>query len=201
MLTPKEGELAVIYARAVAEGHVQGDSPPTMDLPAIFDRPAGAFVTIHTYPDEQLRGCIGVPEPVMSLREAIRQGAESATHDPRFSPITTDEFDDILVEVTVLTPPQKIASTAPDELLAEIVIGRDGLIAQQGPWRGLLLPQVPVDQGWNVEEYLSHTCVKAGLPSHAWRKGGVTFYRFEGEVYVETTPHGAVIHQDLHEAC
>jgi uncharacterized protein (TIGR00296 family) len=201
MLTLAEGKLAVSYARAIVDTYVRQETPDVPDLPPPFDRKAGAFVTLNTFPSHQLRGCIGIPEPVMCLHEAIRQGAQSATHDPRFPPLSTRELDEIVVEVTILTPPQRIMVTTPDELLHSIVIGRDGLIAERGPFRGLLLPQVPVDHGWDVRQYLSHTCQKAGLPPDAWQDDDVTFHRFEGAVYAETAPRGPAVHKELHESC
>jgi len=191
--------MAVAYARDVIEGHVRGEVLSHAVLTPTFDGKAGAFVTLNTFPDKQLRGCIGVPEPVMPLRKAIQQGAQSATHDPRFPALIAEELDGIIVEVTVLTPPEKIIADTPEALIDAVVIGRDGLIAERGGLRrGLLLPQVPVEHGWNEPEYLSHTCMKAGLPPFAWRESEVTFYRFEGELFAETEPSGPVEHQGRH---
>ncbi len=78
------------------------------------------------------------------------------------------ELDDIVIEVTVLSPPEIIKVSKPEDYLKDIVIGRDGLIVEQGFYKGLLLPQVPVEQGWDKEEFLSHTCIKAGLMPDAW---------------------------------
>ena len=188
--------MAVTYARNVVEGHVRGEDLSPIILTPTFDQKAGAFVTFHTFPDKQLRGCIGIPEPVMPLQDAILQGAQSASHDPRFPALVAEELNCIIVEVTVLTPPEKIIVDTPEELIDAVVIGRDGLIAEQGGLRrGLLLPQVPVEHGWDEQEYLSHTCMKAGLPPFAWRDGEMTFYRFEGEIFAETEPSGPVEQQ------
>lgn len=199
MLSLEEGKMAVAYARDVIEGHVRGEVLSHAVLTPTFDGKAGAFVTLNTFPDKQLRGCIGVPEPVMPLRKAIQQGAQSATHDPRFPALIAEELDGIIVEVTVLTPPEKIIADTPEALIDAVVIGRDGLIAERGGLqRGLLLPQVPVEHGWDEPEYLSHTCMKAGLSPFAWRESEVTFYRFEGEIFTETEPSGPVEHQGQH---
>ena len=200
MLSLEDGKMAVTYARDVVEGHVRGEKLFPAVLTPTFDHKAGAFVTFHTFPDKQLRGCIGVPEPVMPLRDAILQGARSASHDPRFPPLIAEELNGIIVEVTVLTPPEKIIVDTPEELIDAVVIGRDGLIAERGKlWRGLLLPQVPVEHDWDEQEYLSHTCMKAGLTPFAWRDSKITFYRFEGEIFAETEPSGPVEQQRRHE--
>lgn len=201
MLSDEEGVLAVRYARAVAEATVRGEQVPEMELTPVFDRKAGAFVTFHTYPGRQLRGCIGVPEPVMPLRKAICEGAQSATRDPRFPPLREDELESIIVEVTVLTPPRRVQASSPEQYPGRVVIGRDGLIAERGPWRGLLLPQVPLEYGWNEEEFLSHTCMKAGLAPDAWRSGQVTFYRFQGEIFKEQEPQGPIVREWLDHGC
>jgi len=98
------------------------------------------------------------------------------------------------VEVTVLTPPELITATTPEEIKGSIVIGRDGLIIEKGYYRGLLLPQVPVEWGWDVDEYLVNLCYKAGLPPDAWKQARI--YRFQGEIFSETEPYGEVVRRD-----
>ena len=97
------------------------------------------------------------------------------------------------VEVTVLTVPERIRAGSPAELLSEVVVGRDGLIIEYRGNRGLLLPQVPVEWGWDAEEYLAHLSMKAGLPPDAWTYPGVTISSFRGEIYKETSPRGDVV--------
>ncbi|MDD3492243.1 MAG: TIGR00296 family protein [Candidatus Thermoplasmatota archaeon] len=201
MLSHDEGQLAVRYARGVVEATVKGEQVPEVELTPVFDRKAGAFVTLHTYPHRQLRGCIGVPDPVMPLREAICEGARSATCDPRFPPLRREELHEVVVEITVLTPPRRMEASSPEQYVRQVVIGRDGLIAERGPWRGLLLPQVPLEYGWGPEEFLSHTCRKAGLTPDAWRTGEVVFYRFQGEVFGEKKPYGPVARESLEHGC
>jgi len=164
MLSDYDGEIAVRYARAVVENHVAGKEMPEFEFGEVFGKKMGAFVTLNAYPDKMLRGCIGIPEPIMALKDAIKEAAVSATHDPRFPPLGKDELDKIVVEVTSLTPPELIEVESPEEYLNHIKVGRDGLIAEKGFWRGLLLPQVPVEYGWDEEQFLSQTCMKAGLP-------------------------------------
>ncbi|WP_457611869.1 TIGR00296 family protein, partial [Methanocaldococcus sp.] len=164
LLTLEEGTFAVRYARAVIESHLSGKELIVKDYPEIFNEKRGCFCTLHTYPERELRGCIGIPEPIMPLIEALREAALGSIRDPRFPPVTLEEMDHIVIEVSILTPPQLIKVNHPREYLEKIKIGEDGLIIEYGPYRGLLLPQVPVEYGWDVEEFLAHLCLKAGLP-------------------------------------
>ncbi len=146
-----------------------GDDP-------LFDQLSGVFVTLKKNGD--LRGCIGYPEAVMPLRDAIIKSARSAAlHDPRFPPVTISELSSIKIEVTVLSALFPIDPK-------DVVIGTHGLVAEMGSHRGLLLPQVPVEWGWGREEFIAHTCNKAGLPMDAWKKGAKLF-GFTGEVIVK----------------
>lgn len=197
MLSSDEGKKAVNLARNVIEEYVKNHKLSNVDLPDSFLENHGAFVTIHTYPDHDLRGCIGIPMPVMNLKDAIIEGATSATHDPRFPPLSENEFDEIIIEVTVLTKPEIIRVKQPREYLNEIEIGRDGLIVEQGFYKGLLLPQVPVEQGWSKEDFLSHTCMKAGLLPDAWFDFDTKISRFGGQIFTEVTPHGAIKEKKL----
>ena len=151
-----------------------------------FSFNSGVFVTLSN-PDG-LRGCIGFPMPDKKLSHGIIDAAiAAATEDPRFSPVKTNELNDIVFEVTVLTPPVEITVTDPMEYLEKIKVGRDGLIIRNSFSSGLLLPQVPVEYGWNVEEFLQHTCEKAGLEKNTWKNEKVKIEKFEGIVYKEET--------------
>lgn len=194
-----DGIKLVNYARNVIEEFVKNKKIPACNFSGVFNEKKGAFVTIHTYPNHDLRGCIGIPLPVMNLCEAIAEGAVSATRDPRFSPLLIKELDDIIVEVTVLSPPELINVSKPEEYLKNIVIGRDGLIIENGYYKGLLLPQVPVEQGWDKEEFLSHTCVKAGLMPDAWFDKQTKIYKFGGQVFTEIKPKGEIEEKKLNE--
>jgi uncharacterized protein (TIGR00296 family) len=197
MVSLDDGKKAVCYARQVIEEHVKNKTSPEPNLDGIFLKNQGVFVTIHTYSDYGLRGCIGIPLPIMILSKAIAEGARSATRDPRFPPLDVEELDDILVEVTILTKPQIIEVETPQEYLDNIVIGRDGLIIEQGFYKGLLLPQVPVEQGWSTEEFLNHTCMKAGLMPNAWLNKSTKVSRFSGQVFTETKPRGEIREKKL----
>jgi hypothetical protein len=197
MMNLDEGKKAVEYARNVIEEYVKNQRIPTTNLNKVFNETQGAFVTIHTHPDHDLRGCIGIPLPVMPLKQAIAEGAKSATHDPRFPPLGEQELDNIIIEVTVLTKPEPINVENPQEYLKQIKIGRDGLIVEQGFYKGLLLPQVPVEQGWDKQEFLSHTCMKAGLMPDAWFDKNTKISRFSGQVFTETKPKGEIMEKKL----
>lgn len=192
MLSLDEGIKAVTFAREVIEQYVKNNSTPSTDLKGSFTEKQGAFVTIHTYPDHDLRGCIGIPLPTMPLKEAIMEGAKSATRDPRFPPLDESELSNIIIEVTILTKPEHIEVGQPQDYLSNIEIGRDGLIVEQGFFKGLLLPQVSVEQGWNKEEFLSHTCMKAGLMPDAWFDKNTKISKFSGQIFTELKPLGEI---------
>ncbi len=186
-----EGPDAVVLARAAVESEVLGTPAPT--IPDGMEGAQGAFVTLSLYPSGDLRGCIGFPMPVLPLGRAIVEAGRSACHDPRFPDLTAEELSHITVEVTVLTTPSDIVFDSPRALLDSIEIGRDGLIISYMGYRGLLLPQVPVEWGWDKEEYLSHLSMKAGLPPDAWTYSGVRVQAFQGRIWHETSPNGEIV--------
>ncbi len=197
MYSEEDGVLAIKIARASLDHVVKGVEMPEIDVPDIFKKASGAFVTLNTYPEHNLRGCIGYPEPYFPLRDSLIKGAMGATRDPRFPRLREDELDRIIVEVSLLTPPELIEVDDPKEYPGKVMIGRDGLIIEQGTFKGLLLPQVPVEYNWDVEEFLAHTCMKAGLPSDSWLNPGIKIFRFGGEVFGETEPRGKVMRKVL----
>lgn len=186
------GTQAVRLARASAESEVLGTPAPDAPEDGRFGDPSGAFVTLKTFPEGMLRGCIGYPMPAFPLRQAVSMSAASACHDPRFPDLRADELDSVTFEVTVLTPPEPIRASSPDAVRESVEVGRDGLMLELGPFRGLLLPQVPVEQGWDAGMFLRGLSVKAGLPEDAWMHPDARISRFEGEIYHETEPRGSV---------
>ncbi|MFQ6127484.1 MAG: TIGR00296 family protein [Thermoplasmata archaeon] len=192
MYSKEEGECAVLAARNTIENYVRGEDKYDVDFPKSFEEKSGVFVTIDTFPEIELRGCIGYPEPFFPLREAIVKAAQEATRDPRFPPLRENELDNIVIEVSLLTPPEEVIVKKPKEYLKSIVIGRDGLIARKGVFRGLLLPQVAIDWEWNVEEFLSNTCMKAGLRADDWLNRDTRIYKFSAEIFGEKTPRGEI---------
>ena len=200
MLISKEsGKFLVKLARSAVEEFVKSGlkvEPPPDAPPELYEE-RGVFVTLKRFPSGELRGCIGFPEPVMPLIEATIEAAISAaTRDPRFYPVTPQELSQLTVEVTVLTPPQPI-ETVPENLPEEIKVGRDGLIVRCGYASGLLLPQVPVEWGWDEREFLSQTCIKAGLPPDCWLDPRCRFYKFQGQIFTEVEPYGEVVEEEI----
>ena len=161
-----------------------------------FSFNSGVFVTLNN-PDG-LRGCIGFPMPDKKLSHGIIDAAISAaTEDPRFSPVKTNELNDIVFEVTVLTPPAEIVVTDPTEYLRKIKVGRDGLIIKHSFSSGLLLPQVPIEYDWSVEEFLQHICEKAGLERDTWKNESIKIEKFEGIIFKEETPNGVIVREEI----
>ena len=196
-LSDSDGVLLVKAARkAVTEFLSNGNRIKLeSDLEKKFSFNSGVFVTLNN-PDG-LRGCIGFPLPEKKLSYAIVDGAiAAATEDPRFSPVNRKELDDIVFEVTVLTPPIEIDVSDPLEYLSKIKVGRDGLIIRHSFSSGLLLPQVPVEYGWNAEEFLQHTCEKAGLARDTWKNEDVKIEKFEGIIFKEETPNGTIVREE-----
>ena len=160
-------------------------SPPARH-PEELDKKAGVFVTVYkkVLGREQLRGCIGLPYPVKPLIEGVIEAAVSACNDPRFAPVREEELKDMVIEVSVLTKPEKIPFKTTEELLETIQPYKDGLIIKLGMHSGLFLPQV-WEELPTKEEFLSHLCMKADLPAGCWLQEGAEFYRFRVEAIKE----------------
>ena len=196
-LSDSDGVVLVKTARkAVTEFLSNGNRMKLeSDLEEKFSFNSGVFVTLNN-PDG-LRGCIGFPMPDKKLSHGIIDAAISAaTEDPRFPSVKTNELNDIVFEVTVLTPPIVVDVSDPMEYLEKIKVGRDGLIIRHSFSSGLLLPQVPVEYGWNVEEFLQHTCEKAGLSRDTWKNESVKIEKFEGIIFKEETPNGVIVREE-----
>ena len=198
LLSLEDGKFLVVLSRKAVEEYLSKGrkiSPPEDTPSSLFER-RGVFVTIRQYPSNALRGCIGYPEPVMPLVEATIEAAISAAvRDPRFYPMAYEELSGVTFEVTVLTPPELIG-VSPEERPGAIKVGRDGLIVRCGWAAGLLLPQVPVEFGWNEQEFLSQVCIKAGLSPDCWLDEGCDFYRFQGQIFEEKRPYGEIVEKE-----
>lgn len=145
---------------------------------AIYKEKCGAFVTLHVR--GALRGCIGYIQGVKDLPSTIADMAKSsAFRDPRFPPLRKEEYDVIDIEISVLSPIEPVKD------VRDITVGRDGLIISRGFNSGLLLPQVPEEQGWDRDTFLAHTCYKAGLPAQAWQEKGTRIEKFSAQVFGE----------------
>jgi uncharacterized protein (TIGR00296 family) len=184
MLSESEGKYLVKFAKEVVEKFVNGEKIEVPDkVPEKLKENSGAFVSLKER--RELRGCIGYILPKFSLIVCVKEAAKSATRDPRFPPLTKEELKDVKVEVTVLTKPEKIYVEKPEDYLKKIKIGRDGLILKKAHHTGVLLPQVPVEQKWNVQEYLEGLSIKAGLDPDGWKSEGVEIYSFQGQIFGE----------------
>ena len=177
MFSPDQQRFMLQLARrAVTAAVTEGKIITLAEVEEAFNRLAGAFVTLSKF--GQLRGCIGYPEPTLPLHETlIHSAASAALQDPRFPPVAPAELDDLHIEISVLSPLQ---SAQPDE----VVVGTHGLVVELGRARGLLLPQVPVELGWERDEFIAHTCRKAGLHPEAWRRGA-SLFTFTAEIFSE----------------
>ncbi|MEM5843973.1 MAG: AmmeMemoRadiSam system protein A [Candidatus Aenigmatarchaeota archaeon] len=158
-----------------------------------FKERRGVFVTIETYPENDLRGCVGFPLPYFSLYEAVQRAAiSSAFEDYRFEPLRKEELKKVVFEVSILTKPQLIKVRKAEEYLEKIEEGKDGLILEYGGFSALYLPQV-----WEIipekEKFLESLCLKAGLNANAWKEKGAKIFRFRVEAFKEEEPEGKVI--------
>jgi len=176
MLTAEQQQALLALARVSIETRI---TDPTVTVEAVsVDWPdaSGVFVTIKRR--GQLRGCLGTLQNRAGLgAEVVRCAFDSATQDPRFPPVGRDELPELTLEISVLGPLEPIAPR-PDAF----TLGVHGLVVEQDVHRGLLLPQVATEWGWDGEQFLRQTCVKAGLPPDAWRNGA-RLYRFSAEVF------------------
>jgi uncharacterized protein len=176
MIEPAERQRLLQLARESIAAYLAGSQAPAATASPIMERRAGVFVSLHK--GGALRGCIGHIEPDQPLSRAIPNAAiAAASSDPRFAPMMAEELADVHIELSILGPLERIAAAD------EIDIGRHGLLVERGWSRGLLLPQVAIEWGWDAEAFLSQTCHKAGLPPDAWKTA--TVWRFEAEVFSE----------------
>jgi uncharacterized protein (TIGR00296 family) len=193
--------LLKLARKTIEEKSIQNYSPEYNK----FLNKRGAFVTInkiHKHTKEylykntpqnqnrergkELRGCIGFIMPIYPLWLAVSKAAYSAAHeDPRFNPLKKEEFRDISIELSILSVPKIIEVNNPDEYLEKIKIGRDGLIIERDYFSGVLLPQVPIEWNWNVEEFLNNLCLKANMESQCWKSKETKIFSFYADIYEE----------------
>ncbi|HXH24595.1 MAG TPA: AmmeMemoRadiSam system protein A [Vicinamibacterales bacterium] len=183
MLTVDEQAELLELARRALRARVLGETSPALDrLDGGLAAPCGAFVSLHR--GDELRGCLGRLTPDWPLARVVAHlAAIVADSDPRFGPVGPDELDELDIEISVLTPEREIAS------IDEIDIGRHGVVVERGRARGVLLPQVAVEHGWDAQAFVEQACLKAGLPADGWRRGA-RVYVFEAAVFNERTLAG-----------
>lgn len=164
-LTEDQQNFLLFLARQAITHHLEKGIPPDIEPEdEQLKKKRGAFVTLKV--EDQLRGCIGYPLPFKPLYETVMDAAISAaTKDFRFPPLEPEELSKTRIEISVLSFPRPIRD------ISEIEVGEHGIIISKGPNKGLLLPQVPIEWGWDRETYLNHGCLKAGLEENAWKKG------------------------------
>ncbi|MBI3192843.1 MAG: AmmeMemoRadiSam system protein A [Ignavibacteriae bacterium] len=179
MLSDSDKKLLLSTARRAIEAACNEQPLPQLkNIPAHLKSPQGAFVTLKK--NQELRGCIGYIESDEPLINTIQEVArKSALNDPRFNPVEPEEVRTLEIEISVLSPVRQIKN------IDEIEVGKHGLIIESGKFRGLLLPQVPVEYGWDRETFLNQTARKAGLPMNAWKQPEITIFIFSAEVFSE----------------
>jgi AmmeMemoRadiSam system protein A len=180
-LSPEARTWLLTFARQTIAHTVAGaEKPDTGAIPEEARLFGGCFVSLHTRAGA-LRGCIGTFAETQPLWQAVQEMAAAAsTRDPRFNAVTGDELTDCLIEISALTPCQSATAES-------VEVGRHGVCVARGVNRGVLLPQVASDHGWDRETFLDQTCLKARLPADAWRDGSVEIETFTAEVFSE--PH------------
>jgi uncharacterized protein (TIGR00296 family) len=198
-MDPENGLIAVREARRIIDSWVRRGVKIKPDFPEFFNENIGVFVTIDTFPDNNLRGCIGFVEPRFPLSRCLVDAAIAATRDPRFLRLETKELDHVLVEVSILTTPQEIKVRSHEELPGKIEIGKDGLMVRKGFHSGLLLPQIGVENCMDTESFLIQVCTKAGLGQDEWKDPNATIYKFQADVFAEKVPYGKVEKKELLE--
>jgi len=184
MLTNEEGTFLLNMAKDTIKEYIQNDTILEIpkDIPKNLKENLGVFVTLNK--NKQLRGCIGYPEPIFPVVDAVIKSAiAAATEDPRFPKVDEDELDQIDLELTILTKPKLIEVEDSSEYLDKIIIGKHGLIVEKGYYKGLLLPQVATEHNMDTEEFLSNTCMKAGLDYSCWLDNNVKIFSFEGQIF------------------
>lgn len=180
MIDETDEKPLLSIARRALEARVIGDRPPQVGCVGPLALRCGAFVSIHH--GDELRGCLGRLTPSSPLGATlVYLGGAVADSDPRFPPVSPDELPSLQMEISLLTPERPIAS------IDEIIIGTHGVIVEQGGSRGLLLPQVATEFGWDRDGFLQQACVKAGLPEHAW-KTAARILVFEARIFAEGAP-------------
>jgi AmmeMemoRadiSam system protein B/AmmeMemoRadiSam system protein A len=178
-LTREDKIFLLKLARSVIEAETSGKKLTVPSSPSpIMQELRGAFVTLKK--NSQLRGCIGYIEAIKPLATTIQEMAKAAALDDwRFNPVRADEVPTLEIEISVLSPITEVTDPS------AIIVGKHGLIMTRGSNRGLLLPQVPVEWGWDRETFLAQTCAKAGLPEDAWKQKGTKIECFTADVFSE----------------
>jgi len=193
MLNIEEGTSLVKSARAIVEKSYKNKGlEPKKTQNVKLNEKHGAFVTIKEFPSRMLRGCIGLITPAC-LYEAVQHAALSAAFkDTRFPSLQKKELGSVIFEISVMTEPTLVLGENLDELKKKIEIGRDGLIISNGYYSGLLLPQVQIEQKWNVDVFLENLCYKAGMTPDFLNDENTKIWKFQCQIFVECEPNGRI---------
>ena len=176
----EEGQRDLLaLAREALQAHFDGHPRPALPGESVLASPGSAFVTLTRRSDHDLRGCIGFIESGRTLAAVVAEATvAAATRDDRFAPVAEAELPALQIDISVMGPLEPIDPE-------DVEVGVHGLVVQYGSRRGLLLPQVPLEHGWDREQFLEWTCRKAGLPVDTWRKPGCEVLAFTAQVFGE----------------
>ncbi len=190
----EQGKYLVSVARKVLKEFLKEKGPvkAPKDYPKTLDIDRGVFCTLYTHPNRKLRGCVGIPYPSANVVYNTVDAACSSTQDTRFPALEPKDLKKIVIELSVLTEPKPVEVDKPQDYLEKIELGKDGLIIKYDYATGLLLPQVPIEQGWDTRAFLRSLCVKAGLAPETWVSPNVNIYKFQAQIFVEKEPNGEV---------
>lgn len=192
MIKIEQAKKLIKLARDSISSYFSDSEVKVNGLKKEFSKVRGVFVTLNK--DGELRGCIGFPDGVYPLYEGVIKAARSAAFsDPRFMPVEKGELKDIIVEVSVLTKPERVRVEKASDYTKEVKVGRDGLIIKGLYGSGLLLPQVATEYRWDSKTFLEQTCVKAGLDKDNWKDlENCVVFRFQSQVFSELSSNGEV---------
>jgi AmmeMemoRadiSam system protein A len=181
-LSVEERRTLLAAAREAIAAHLARRAPALPEATGALAERRGAFVSLHRRSDGELRGCVGVLRADEPLADAVsRMAVAAATQDDRFDPVDPAELASLSIEISALS---RLAPIRPEE----IELGRHGLVVRSGDRRGVLLPRVPVDHGWDRDSFLAHTCRKAGLAADAWTRGDTQLQGFTATVFSDDEP-------------
>lgn len=189
-----EGEFLVELARKAIAYYLKNLIPmkvPKVEYPKLKQK-RGVFCTLLTYPEANLRGCMGIVFPSGDLMKTTIEASCAATQDPRFLPLREEELNKITIELSILGELERILVYEPRDYLNEITLGEDGLYLKYKFYSAIFLPQVPIEQNWDIKTYLSQLCLKAGLNEDAWIEKPIKLYKFKTQIFAESEPNGKV---------
>ncbi len=191
----EQAKKLIKIARDSISSYFEGkEADVSEDIKKEFKEDRAVFVSL--YVKDELTGCIGFPEPIIPLYKAVIDAARSAAfEDPRFPPLSREQFKELRIELSVLTKPEEIVVKDSAEYPEKVEIGKDGLVIKDKFGSGLLLPQVAVEWRWDSKEFLNQTCMKAGLSPDCWDNMKRNVYKFQAQVFEEKD--GKVVEKKL----